>query len=326
MKKNIRLLCCTAALAFGQAACEGPPLSPTEQSNRASPGQTRTLNGSSVVRVDRPGFAEAERIVLHGTRLPSGCDYSFEHSLQSGKVTGGIVEYDTATCDFVVAVGELGAPPTRVAPLYSAFAAESIIVPGARWPTEEEKAKFPRSAVGVSRGEFRVVSPFERAAMAIRPAFPFTTPASAMPNNCPTELDGYKYAYNNTYFYDPIMLRVNEDSVNGEWAYIQRVCVQTAIRQFWVKWFVPTGWSHTFSAWTSTFSIPYPYHWVKFENTATFTNWLFCNPVAATYSEYPLVRIIGHDDGHASFYDDAYSVGDCAFLLGKYWDHYVTLG
>lgn len=246
--------------------------------------------------------------------------------MESGKVTGGIVEYDSETCDFVIAVGTVRLSEAPGSVRYEATTAESLSVAGTRWPTEDEKARFRGKPVSSSIGVFRAVSPFEKARMATTPSMPVGT--SAMPNNCPTEFDGYKWAYNNTYFLEPANIRVNVDSTNGEWAYMDHVCIQQAIRQAWFKWFHYTGWYKVFGGWTGPFTIPPPYHSVEFESTATFANDVFCDSrPPGVWSEYPEVRILGHDDGHANFYDNAYSTGAfCYLFLTKLLDHYVSAG
>ena len=50
-------------------------------------------------------------MVLQGTRLANGCDYSYEHTMRSGgKVTGWMAEYDPTTCEFVIATGRYVGP------------------------------------------------------------------------------------------------------------------------------------------------------------------------------------------------------------------------
>jgi hypothetical protein len=101
-----------AASVIVQAACDSSSLvSPRSNDTRAVLSPTHTLEGPSVIR--RPAdsnHVETGRVVLRGTRMATGCDYSYEHTLRPArgakvKVTVWIAEYDPTTCDFVIATG-----------------------------------------------------------------------------------------------------------------------------------------------------------------------------------------------------------------------------
>jgi hypothetical protein len=306
---------------LGQTACDSAPVSPRANDNGALAPITRTLQGPNVVRRPPDRYHEdTARIVLRGTRMANGCDYSYEHTMHDkGVVTGWIAEYDPTTCDFVIALGRYTGPAqldmTGEASLRdTAYAAQG---------------ELTNTRTDVSHGSpgFHVVTPFMRAAWATKIRPTRSTPAgnaSVMPS-CPPEVDRYAEAWNWVSLVDPAGLRTSLDSVYGEWAFYENVCIQVAIRGYKIAYFTTTQWYANSHGWTSSpFTIPYPYHYVSIENYAHFTNIPFCDPVQITYGDYPHVRIIGFDDATVSFFDDANASGDCSSLLHKDWTHYYN--
>jgi hypothetical protein len=99
--------------------------------------------------------------------------------------------------------------------------------------------------------------------------------------------------------------------------------MQTAVRQYTVKWRSGSGWSKTNDGWTGPF---YLYtHYTQVENYGNFSNPIFCQVITGgqvigvTLSNYPHVRMLLYDDGAATFFDDASSSGVCSDLLHKEW-------
>ena len=158
-----------AVMIVAQSACDGRPFSPAPAASDEMARVNGTLSGPAVVRLSPgPEYEETDRVALRGTRRPSGCDYSYEHVMRSsGKVVGWTAEYDPTTCDFVIATGRYTGPATS-GPSSFTSPRDSTRVEGAPWPSSA--ARTAARSVGTGGpsaspvGEFRVVTPFTRAA------------------------------------------------------------------------------------------------------------------------------------------------------------------
>lgn len=114
------------------------------------------------------------------------------------------------------------------------------------------------------------------------------------------------YARINARVQDPIGISVSSTTTERTWD----------SRGFWSNdhkwgWYSPTGWVRTSQSQVDNYSVA--------DTRATFQNWAFCNPWAATDTNHSRTRLVTNTSGGVNWSYKMHKSGDCSSLLSYHY-------